>query len=97
MYITYAHERMEAKQFQEFSVETLCEGPLVCFMTKKNHLSELRQHLQHVDADLLRVIIQPSADDAKAGRRQDAAMQLVGLILLVLFIFLIRYLLHADL
>ena len=60
-------------------------------------IPELGQHLQHVDADLLWVIIQTSTDDAKAVRFQDAAMQLVGLVLLVLLIFLIRYLLHDDL
>jgi len=60
-------------------------------------IPELGQHLQHVDADLLWVIIQTSTDDAKAVRCQDAAMQLVGLVLLVLLIFLIRYLLHDDL
>ena len=60
-------------------------------------IPELGQHLQHVDADLLRIIIQTGADDAETVRRQDAAMQLVGLILLILLIFFIRYLLHAKL
>ena len=52
-------------------------------------ISELRQHLQHVDADLFRVIVQPSADDTQSVRCQDAAMQLVGLVLLILLIFFI--------
>ena len=60
-------------------------------------VSELGQHLQHVDADLLRIVIQTGADDAEAVRCQYPAMQLVGLVLLVLLIFLIGYLLHDDL
>ena len=60
-------------------------------------IPELRQHLQHVDANLLRIIVQTSADDAEAVRRQDAAMQLVDLVLLILLIFLIRYLPHGNL
>ena len=55
-------------------------------------IPELGQHLQHVDADLLRIIIQPCTYDAKAVRCQDATMQPVCLILLVLFVFFIRYL-----
>jgi hypothetical protein len=39
-----------------------------------------------VDAYLLRVIIQTSTDDAEAIRCQYPAMQLVGLVLLVLLI-----------
>ena len=39
----------------------------------------------HWYADLLRIIIQTGADDTKAVRRQDPAMQLVGLVLLVEF------------
>ena len=49
------------------------------------------------NTDLLRIIIQTSADDAESIRCQYPAMKLVGLVLLVLFIFLIRYLLHDDL
>ena len=60
-------------------------------------IPELGQHLQHVDADLLWVIIQTSTDGAKAVRCQYPTMQLVGLVLLVLLIFLIRYLLHDSL
>ena len=60
-------------------------------------IPELGQHLQHVDADLLRIIIQTGADDAEAVRCQYPAMQLVGLVLLVLLIFLIRNLFHAKL
>ena len=47
-------------------------------------IPELGQHLQHVDTDLLRIIIQTGADDAKAIWRQYPAMQLVSLVLLVL-------------
>ena len=50
-----------------------------------------------MDADLLRIIIKTGADDAEAVRGQYPAMQLVGLVLLVLFIFLILYLLHLGL
>lgn len=59
MYITYAHERMEAKQFQEFSVETLCEGPLVCFMTKKNHLCN-KKEITYKDLQSEKVILPKS-------------------------------------
>ena len=58
---------------------------------------ELGQHLKHVDADLLRIIIQTGADDAEAIRGQDTSMQLVGLVLLVFLIFFIRYLLYLGL
>ena len=57
---------------------------------------ELCQHLQHVDADLLWIIIQTGADDAETIRCQNPAMQLVGLVLLVLLIFLVRYLFHGN-
>ena len=60
-------------------------------------IPELRQHLQHVNTNLLQIIIQTGADDAEAARCQYPAMQLIGLVLLVLLIFLIRYLLHGDL
>ena len=36
-------------------------------------IPELGQHLQHVDADLLRIIIQPCADDAKTVQCQYPA------------------------
>ena len=49
-----------------------------------------------MDADLLWIIIQTGADDAEAIWRQDTAMQLIGLVLLVLLIFLIRYLLNQS-
>ena len=67
--------------------------------TMRNTLKipELGQHLQHVDTDLLRIVIQTSADDTEAVRCQYPAMQLVGLVLLILLIFLIRYLLHGSL
>ena len=52
-------------------------------------IPELGQHLQHVDADLLRIIIKTGADDTKAIRRQYPSMQLVGLVLLILLIFFI--------
>ena len=58
---------------------------------------ELCQYLQHVDAYLLRIIVQTGTDDAEAVRCQYPAMQLVGLVLLVLLIFLIGYLLHGIL
>ena len=36
-------------------------------MDKKNtFIPELRQHLQHVDADLLRIIVQTGTDDTEA-------------------------------
>ena len=56
---------------------------------------ELCQHLQHVDADLLWIIIQTGADDAETIRCQNPAMQLVVQVLLVFLIFLIQYLLHT--
>ena len=62
------------------------------FLFYHTFIPELGQHLQHVDADLLRIIIQPCTDDTETVRRQNAAMQLVGLVLLVLLIFFIRYL-----
>ena len=49
------------------------------------------------NTDLLRIIIQTGTDDAEAVRGQYPAMQLVDLVLLVLLIFVIRYLLHDDL
>ena len=52
-------------------------------------IPELRHHLQHVNADLPRIIIKPGADYTEAIWRQYPAMQSVGLILLVLLIFLI--------
>ncbi len=45
---------------------------------EKPFTSELRPHLQHMDADLLRIVIQTSADDAKAVRCQYPAMKLVS-------------------
>ena len=51
-------------------------------------ISELVQLLQHVLADLFRIIVQTSANDAKPIQCQYPAMQLVGLVLLIL-IFLI--------
>ena len=65
--------------------------------TMRNTLKipELGQHLQHVDADLLRIIVQTGADDTETVRCQYPTMQLVGLVLLVLLIFLIRNLLHG--
>ncbi|MDO4867335.1 MAG: hypothetical protein Q4C10_12365 [Clostridia bacterium] len=60
-------------------------------------IPEFGQHLQHVNTNLLRIIVQTGADDAEAVRCQYPPMQLVGLVLLVLLIFLIRYLLHGDL
>ena len=62
---------------------------------KDAFIPELGQHLQHVDANLLRIIIQTGADDAEAVRCQYPAIQLIGLVLLVLLIFLIRNLLHG--
>lgn len=50
-----------------------------------------------VYADLLKIIIKTGADDTKAIRRQYSAMQLVGLVLLVLLIFFIRDLHHFGL
>ena len=59
------------------------------FSFHNSFIPELGQHLQHVDADLLRIIVQTGADNAQPVRCQDPAMQLVGLVLLVLLIFLI--------
>ena len=59
-------------------------------------ISELRNHLQHVDADLLRIVVQTGADDAEAIRCQYPAMQFVGLVLLVPLIFLVRDLLNGG-
>ena len=47
-------------------------------------IPELGQHLQHVNTDLLRIIVQTGADDAEAVWYQNPAMQLIGLVLLVL-------------
>jgi len=60
-------------------------------------IPELGQHLQHVDADLLRFVVQTSADDTEAVWCQYPAMQLVVLVSLVGFIFLIRYLFQGNL
>ena len=60
-------------------------------------IPELRQHLQHVNTNLLRIIIQTGADDAEPIRSQYPAMQLVGLVLLVPLIVFIGYLLHGNL
>ena len=59
-------------------------------------IPELGQHLQHVNADLLRIIIETSADDTKAVGRQDFALYLVALIPPELIIFFVRYLLHSP-
>jgi hypothetical protein len=67
----------------------------MCFRTYDTLTSELRQHLQHMDTDLLRIVVQTGADDTKAVLCQYPAMQRVSLVLLVLLIFLIRYLLHG--
>jgi hypothetical protein len=71
--------------FNIFHIITVTDPDLV----HNSFIPELSQHLQHVDADLLRIIIQTGADDAKAIWRQYPAMQLVSLVLLVLLIFLI--------
>ncbi len=57
-------------------------------------IPELIQHLRHVDANLLRIIVQTGTDEAEAIRCQYPAMQLVVLVLLIFLILLIRYLLH---
>ncbi|OON84945.1 hypothetical protein BXO88_14860 [Oribacterium sp. C9] len=49
----------------------------------------LSQHLKHVDADLIRIIIKIGADDTQAIRCQYPAMQPVGLVLLIFLIYLI--------
>ena len=43
-------------------------------------IPELGQHLQHVEADLLWIIIQTGTDDTEAVWCQNPAMQPVGLI-----------------
>ena len=60
-------------------------------------IPEFGKHLQHMNADLLRIVIQTGADDTEAVWCQYPTMQLVGLVLLVLLIFLIRYLLDEYL
>ena len=67
------------------------------FSFHNSFIPELGHHLQHVDANLLRIIVQTGADDPEAVRCQDPAMQLVALVLLVGFIFLICDLLHSVL
>ena len=67
------------------------QNSVVLCLVSESFIPELRQHLQYMDADLLRIIVQTSADDAEAVRCQYPPMQLVGLVLLVLLIFLIRY------
>ena len=73
----------------------------ICFsiatLLHDSFILELGQRLQHVDADLLWIIVQTGTDEPKPIQCQDPAMQLVGLVLLVLLIFLIRYLFHGDL
>ena len=60
-------------------------------------IPELHQHLQHMDSDLFRIIIQTGTDKAEAARCQNPATQHVRLVLLILLIVLIRSLLHGDL
>lgn len=52
----------------------------MCFRTYDTLTSELRQHLQYVDTDLLRIVVQTGADDTKAVLCQYPAMQRVSLV-----------------
>ena len=66
----------------QFAVQP-AEGKIRIVSCKTLHstipsLPELGQHLQHVDADLLWIIVLTGADDAEAVRRQYPAMQLIG-------------------
>jgi hypothetical protein len=58
---------------------------------------ELRQHLQPMLGDLFGITVNAGADDPEPVRRQNSAVQLVGQVLLILLIFLDRYLLHGNL
>ena len=81
----------------EESVKTYDVGDRLFWSVYDSLIPELCQHLQHVYANLLRIVVQTGADDAEAIRCQYPAMQLVSLVLLVLLIFLVRYLLHGNL
>ena len=67
------------------------------FLIHDSFIPELGKHLQHMLSDSFRVIIESGTDNSQTVRRQYPAMQLVGLVLLILLIFLIRYLLQAKL
>ena len=43
---------------------------------EETFIPELGQHLKHMDADLLRIIIQAGADNAETIWRQNSAIQL---------------------
>ena len=47
--------------------------------------------------DLFGITVNADADNSEPVRRQGFTMQLVGQVLLMLFIFLVRYLLHRAL
>ncbi len=59
IYIAYAHERMETKPFLELSVETLCEGPLICYMTEKNPLAG-KKEITYKDLQSEKIILPKS-------------------------------------
>lgn len=61
-----------------------CKFPKIFLLPNDSFISELGQHLQYVNTDLLRIMIQTGADNADAVRQQYPAMQLVGLVMLVL-------------
>ncbi|MBQ9327383.1 MAG: hypothetical protein IJ225_02455 [Solobacterium sp.] len=64
------------------------------FSFHDSFISKPGRHLQHVDADLLWIIIQTDAENTWPIRYQYPTIQLVGLVLLVLLIFLVGYRLH---
>ena len=56
IYVALEHERVEVEPFLEFTTETLCEVPLVCYMTKKNPLSGKKQ-ITYKDLQSQKVIL----------------------------------------
>ena len=73
----------------EGPVKLLMPKPVLFWSVYDSFIPELGQHLQHVDAELLWIIVQTGADDTETVRCQYPAMQLVSLVLLVFLIFLI--------
>ncbi len=60
------------------------------FLPNDSFIPELDQHLQHTDTDLFRIVVHTGADGAEAVWCQYSAIQLIGLVLLILLIFFIR-------
>ena len=65
----------------EESVKTYDVGDRLFWSVYDSLIPELCQHLQHVYANLLRIVVQTGADDAEAIRCQYPAMQLVSLVI----------------